>query len=114
LGRMNLVGSYVVIKNGEVYLIGANVPAYQPKNAPPDYDSHRSRKLLLTKKEIMYLIGKSEQKGLTLVPIKVYTNNGKIKLEFAVAKGKKQFDKRESIKKRDSDREMDRELKARG
>jgi SsrA-binding protein len=114
LGRINLMGSYVVIRNEEVYLVGANVPAYQPKNAPSDYDSQRSRKLLLRKKEINYLIGKSQQKGLTMIPLKVYTNNAKIKLEFGIGKGKKKFDKRETIKKRETEKEMKRELKMRG
>jgi len=114
LGRINLMGSYVVIRNGEVYLVGANVPAYQPKNAPSDYDSQRSRKLLLRKKEINYLIGKSQQKGLTMIPLKVYTNNGKIKLEFGIGKGKKKFDKRETIKKRETEKEIKRVLKMRG
>ena len=114
LGRISLMGSYVVIRNGEVYLIGANVPAYQPKNAPADYDPQRSRKLLLRKKEINYLIGKSQQKGLTMIPLKVYTNNGKIKIEFGIGKGKKKFDKRETIKKRETEKEMKRELKTRG
>jgi len=114
LGRISLMGSYVVIRNGEVYLIGANVPAYQPKNAPADYDPQRSRKLLLRKKEINYLIGKSQQKGLTMIPLKVYTNNGKIKIEFGIGKGKKKFDKRETIKKRETEKEMKRELKIRG
>jgi len=114
LGRINLMGSYVVIRNGEVYLVGANVPAYQPKNAPSDYDPQRSRKLLLRKKEINYLIGKSQQKGLTMIPLKVYTNNGKIKLEFGIGKGKKKFDKRETIKKRETEKDMKRELKMRG
>lgn len=114
LGRINLMGSYVVIRNGEVYLVGANVPAYQPKNAPPDYDPKRSKKLLLRKKEINYLIGKSQQKGLTMIPLKVYTNNGKIKLEFGIGKGKKKFDKRETIKKRETEKEMKRVLKMRG
>jgi len=67
-GRINLAGSYVVLKNSEVFLIGANIPPYQPKNAPPDYNPERSRKLLLKKSEIKYLIGKVKQKGLTLVP----------------------------------------------
>jgi SsrA-binding protein len=113
-GRMNLAGSFVVFKGGEAYLLGANVPPYQPKNAPPDYDPKRTRKLLLTRKEINYLLGKSEQKGLTMIPLKVYTNNGKIKVEFGLAKGKQQYDKRGAIKKRELDREMERELKARG
>ena len=114
LGRINLMGSYVVIRNGETYLVGANVPPYQPKNAPSDYDPQRSRKLLLRKKEINYLIGKSQQKGLTMIPLKVYTNNGKIKIEFGIGKGKKKFDKRETIKKRETEKEMKRELKTRG
>jgi SsrA-binding protein len=113
-GRMNLAGSFVVFKGGEAFLLGANVPPYQPKNAPSDYDPKRTRKLLLTRKEINYLLGKSEQKGLTMIPLKVYTNNGKIKLEFGLAKGKQQYDKRDAIKKRELDREMERELKARG
>jgi SsrA-binding protein len=114
LGRINLMGSYVVIRNGEVYLVGANVPPYQPKNAPSDYDPQRSRKLLLRKKEIDYLFGKSQQKGLTMIPLKVYTNNGKIKLEFGIGRGRKKFDKREIIKKRETEKEMKKELKMRG
>jgi SsrA-binding protein len=114
LGRINLMGSYVIIRNSEVYLIGASVPAYQPKNAPSDYDPQRTRKLLLRKTEIDFLFGKSQQKGLTIVPIKVYTNNGKIKIEIGIGKGKKEFDKRETIKKRETEKEMRRELKVRG
>jgi len=113
-GRINLAGSYVVIKNEEVYLIGCHIPPYQPKNAPPDYNPERSRKLLLRKKEIKYLIGKSKQKSLTLVPLRVYTKKGKIKLEFGLTKGKKKADRRETIKKREINKEMERELKARG
>lgn len=113
-GRINLAGAYVVLRAEEVFLIGANVPPYQPKNAPSDYDPGRSRKLLLKKSEIKYLIGKIKQKGLTLVPLRVYTKGAKIKLEFAIAKGKKIVDKRESIKKREVEREIRRELKLRG
>ncbi|TET84404.1 MAG: SsrA-binding protein SmpB [Candidatus Nealsonbacteria bacterium] len=111
LGRINLAGSYVVLKGEEVYLIGANIPPYQPKNVPADYNPERSRKLLLKKSEIKYLIGKVKQRGLTLVPLKVYTKRGKIKLEFGVAKGKKKADKRELIKKREFEREKERFLK---
>ena len=110
-GRINLVGSYVIIKNEEAYLIGAKIPPYQPKNAPPDYNPERLRKLLLKKSEIKYLIGKSKQKGLTLMPLRVYTKRGKIKLEFGIVKGKKKFDKRELIKKREVEREIKRALK---
>ena len=109
--RINLAGSYVILKNSEVYLVGANVPPYQPKNIPPDYNPERSRKLLLKKSEIKYLIGKVKQKGLTLVPLRVYPKRWKIKLEFGIAKGKKKVDKRELIKKREAEREIRRALR---
>ncbi|MFC1630040.1 SsrA-binding protein SmpB [Patescibacteria group bacterium] len=110
LGRVSLAGSYVILKDEEVFLTGCKIPAYQPKNASPDYNPERERKLLLNKKEITYLIGKSKQKGLTLVPLKVYTKRGKIKVEFAIAKGKKKGDKRESIKRKDDERKMKRAI----
>jgi len=112
-GRMNLRGSFVVIKqpDAEIFLIGANIPPYQPNNTPDSYDPKRSRKLLLKKIEIKRLIGKSREKGLTMVPIKVYTIKGKIKIEFAIVKGKKKFDKREKIKKRETKKEIEREIK---
>ncbi len=113
-GRINLAGSYVVLRSEEVYLVGAKVPPYQPKNAPGDYDPERSRKLLLKKAEIKQLIGKTKEKGLTLVPLKVYTVKGQIKIEFGVAKGRKSTDKRQLIKKRETDKEIERELKFRG
>ncbi len=109
-GHINLAGSYVVFKQGEPYLIGAKIPAYQPKNAPADYNPERARKLLLNKKEINELLGKSNEKGFSLVPLKVYAKDGRIKLEFGLAKGKKKYDKKEKIKKRDTEREMNREL----
>lgn len=120
LGRINLAGSYVILRQSlkgdrpEVFLVGANIPPYQPKNAPSNYNPERSRKLLLKKSEIKYLIGKVKQKGLTLVPLKVYTKRDKIKLEFGIAKGKKKIDKREAIKKKEIKREMKRELNLRG
>lgn len=110
-GRISLAGSYVVLHEEEVFLIGANIPPYQPKNAPSDYNPERPRKLLLKKSEIKYLIGKSKQKGLTLVPLRMYTKKGKIKLEFGLAKGKKKFDKRELIKKREIEKEIRQTLK---
>ena len=100
--------------NEEAFLVGASVPPYQPKNAGKDYDPQRSRKLLLRKPEISRLIGKIKERGLTLIPLKVYSNKGKIKLEFGVGKGKKTRDKRETIKRREVDREISRELRARG
>jgi len=119
-GRISIKGSYVVLRQSakgvlpEVYLVGANIPPYQPKNTPKDYEPERSRKLLLTKSEIKHLIGKTKEKGLTLIPLRVYTKRGKIKLEFGIAKGRKKADKRELIKKREAERELKRELKSRG
>ena len=113
-GRVNLTGSYVILKNEEAFLVGCSIPPYQPKNAPADYNPERSKKLLLKKTEIRYLIGKSNQAGLTLLPLKLYPKGGKIKLEFGIAKGMKKADKRELIKKRETQREIDKELKSRG
>ena len=113
-GRINLAGSYVVPKGEEFFLIGSHIPPYQPKNLNFEYNPERSRKLLLKKSEIKYLIGKSLQKGLTLIPLRVYTKNGKIKVEFAIGKGKRKFDKRETIKKRELERDIKRELNLRG
>jgi SsrA-binding protein len=108
---VNLAGSYVIIKNEEVFWLGAKISPYQPKNLPSDYNPERSRKLLLKKSEIKYLIGKSKQKGLTLIPLRIYTKDRKIKLEFGIARGKKKFDKRELIRKKEIKREIERTLK---
>jgi len=110
-GKVNLTGSYVVLRDEEVYLIGCYIHPYQPKNATADYNPERSRKLLLKKQEIKYLIGKSKEKGLTLLPLKLYPKGGKIKLEFSIAKGRKKVDKRDLIKKREFERQKERLLK---
>lgn len=114
LGRASLAGSYVVLKDNEAFLLNASIPPYQPKNAPSNYDPTRLRKLLLKKDEIKYLIGKSQQKGLTLTPLRMYTKGGKIKLEFGLARGRKKASKKELLKKRAVDIEIQRELKLRG
>lgn len=111
LGKANLIGAFIVFKGNEAFLINASIPPYQPKNAPADYNPARTRKILLKKSEINYLIGKSKQRGLTIVPLKMYTNKAKIKIEIAVVRGKKQFDKREIIKKRELEREIKRTIK---
>jgi len=111
-GHFHLDGSYVRLKKGEVWLIGAEIPKYKLAGALPDYNAKRDRKLLLRKKEIKYLVGKSEEKGLTLIPISVYTKRSKIKLEIGIARGKKKHDKRESIKKREDDRKIARAMKS--
>jgi SsrA-binding protein len=110
-GRMSLEGAFVVVRGGEAFLINANIPPYQPNNAPKDYDPLRNKKLLLTKKEIATLAGSEKNKSLTIVPISVYNKGRKIKVEIALVKGKKKQDKRESIKKRETDREIRRTLK---
>ena len=110
-GRMSLDGSYAIIRGNEAFLIGSSVPSLQPKNTPKDYDERRNRKLLLTKKEIKRLAGSEKQNGLTLIALSVYNIGHKIKVELGLAKGKKKSDKRESIKKRESDREINRTLK---
>lgn len=110
-GQMSLEGAYVIIRGGEAYLINAQVPPYQIKNTPADYDPLRNRKILLTKKEIGKLASSEKNKSLTIVPLSVYNKGRKIKIEIALAKGKKKFDKRETIKKRETDITIRRTLK---
>jgi SsrA-binding protein len=112
-GQMSLEGAFIIVRGGEAFLINANIPPYQPKNAPKDYDALRNRKLLLTKKEIAKLAGSEKNKSLTIMPISVYNKNRKIKVEIALVKGRKKHDKRETIKKRETDREIRREIKER-
>lgn len=110
-GRIQLAGSYVVFRGEDLFLTGATIPAYQPANAPQEYETERPRKLLLHKKELKYLVGKIQEKGLTLVPLKVYNQKRKIKLEFGLVRGKRKQDKREKIKKQDTQRDIERALK---
>lgn len=105
-GHMNLSGSYVVLRGGEAWLINAEIPPYQPKNAPSGYDPHRARRLLLKQKELAYLAGKSEERGLTILPTKVYTTRGLVKVEIALSRHKKASDKREAIRERETRREI--------
>ena len=100
-GKGSIKGAYVKVLNNEPYLIGATVSPYQPANTPKDYDPQRSRKLLLSKKEISTLVGTSQTHGLTLVPLKIYDKKGRLKLLIGIARGKKKYDKREAIKKKD-------------
>jgi SsrA-binding protein len=104
----SLTGAYVAVVGGELVLLGAHIPAWQEKNVGTDFDPYRTRKLLVHKKEMMTLLKALQTKGLTIVPISLYSKGRYIKLQIAVAKGKKVFDKRESIKKRDLDRESRR------
>mgnify|MGYP001572099181 CR=1 FL=1 len=112
-GKMSLEGAFVIIRGSEAFLINANIPPYQPNNALKNYDPLRNKKLLLTKKEIVQLAGSEKNKSLTIVPISVYNKNRKIKVEVAIVKGRKKHDKRETIKKRETEREIRREYKDR-
>jgi SsrA-binding protein len=112
-GHVSLKGSYVTFKSAvgaaklpEIYLVNAHIPYYKFAAPSEQYDPYRSRKLLLKKNELRYLVGKKQEKGLTLVPLKLYTKRSLIKLEFGIGRGKKQHDKREAIKKRDVERQM--------
>lgn len=112
-GNINLKGAYVTVHNGEVMLTGAHIGLYKPAGPQKEYDPYRSRKLLLQKKEIARIIGKLKEKGLTAVPLSVYTCRSRIKVDVGIARGKRQFEKRELIKKRDVDREIRSRLKGR-
>jgi len=110
-GHVSLKGAYVTLKAGEkklpeAYLLNSHIPPYKQAGRLDGYDPDRSRKLLLKKKQIKYLIGKKQEQGLTLVPIKLYTRKGFIKLEFGIGRGRKKYDKRELIKKREIDRQV--------
>ncbi|MBI5254775.1 SsrA-binding protein SmpB [Candidatus Falkowbacteria bacterium] len=113
-GQMSLKGSYIAIKNTptpEIYLIKSSVSLYKKAGPMPSYDPERPRKLLLTRQEINKLLAKLKQKGLTLIPLRVYNKRNLIKLEFALVSPKKKFDKKESIKNREIDRQIQRALK---
>jgi SsrA-binding protein len=106
-GKVNLGDSYGDIKRSEVFLVDAHISPYPQANRL-NHNPLRTRKLLLHKKEIKRLIGKVEQRGYTLIPVKFYFVNGRVKVDLALAKGKKLFDKRETLKKRTMEREMER------
>lgn len=110
-GNINLKGSYVTVRNGELMLLNAHIGPYKPAGNRLGYDPTRSRKLLLTRKEIGRMIGKLKEKGLTAVPLRVYTHNDRIKVSVGIARGKATYEKRELLKKRAVDREMRTALK---
>ena len=107
-GKVQLTDGYVVIKNGELYLIGCRINALRAASTHVHPEADRTKKLLMKKAEIRRLIGKIEQKGFTLVPLNLHYRGGRVKAEIALAKGKAQHDKRETEKKRDWDREKGR------
>lgn len=108
-GRMELKDSYAVIDNGEAYLVGAHIAPYDFAREG-GHDPERRRKLLMHKSEISRLAGILAEKGLTLVPLQVYFKDGKAKIELGLAKGKRTYDKRETIRRRDMEREIERDL----
>lgn len=110
-GRANLRDGYVLIRNGEAWLINVHVSPYQTASLYFNHDPRRSRKLLLHRDQIRKLIGKVEQKGLTIVPTKMYLKKGLVKVEIALVRGKQLHDKRESLKERAQKREIERALK---
>jgi SsrA-binding protein len=113
-GRANLKEAYVVIKNGEIVLIGAHLSPLATASTHVHADPTRTRKLLLHREEISRLVGKVERAGYTLAPLDLHYKNGRIKLAVGLAKGKKQHDKREAIKEREWNREQQRLLRSRG
>lgn len=112
-GQVSLEGAYVTIRAGEAYLRNAYVGKYKQAANLDGYDEQRERKLLLNKHEILKLTDQTKGKGLTLVPLEIYTSKKRLKLKIGVAKGKKQYDKRESIKKKETKRATDRMIRSR-
>ncbi|MCT9809557.1 SsrA-binding protein SmpB [Acidovorax sp. Be4] len=112
-GKVQLTDGYVVIKDGELYLIGCQINPLRTASTHVNPDAARTKKLLLHKEEIRRLIGKVEQKGYTLVPLNLHWKNGLVKAEIALAKGKGEHDKRDTIKDREGKREVERAMKGR-
>lgn len=108
LGHPGISGAHCIVRSGEIFVVGMRLPSFQPGNEPHAYESERTRKLLLSKKEITRISEKMKN-GLTLVPLRIYNDKrGYLKLSVALARGKKQYDKREVIKKRETEREIRR------
>ncbi|MEK9803511.1 MAG: SsrA-binding protein SmpB [Curvibacter sp.] len=112
-GKVQLTDGYVVIRDGEMYIIGCQINPLKTASTHVRPDAVRTKKLLLKKDEIKRLIGKVEQKGYTLVPLNLHWKNGKVKCEIGLAKGKAEHDKRDTIKEREGKREVERALKSR-
>ncbi len=110
-GHMSLRGAFVTIHNGSAYLTNANIPPWQAANTPDGYDATRSRRLLLTTAQLKQFIGKLHEQGLTIVPVRVYPKRSVIKVEIALAKGKKLHNKKEKKKEQDIKRDVDRMLR---
>ncbi len=111
-GSVNLRDSYAEVRNGELWMLNVHIAPYEP-GSRENADPYRDRKLLLHRGEIMRLLGRVQEKGLTLIPLRMYLKNNRAKIEVALARGKKQYDKRDAIAKRESAREIDRAIKER-
>jgi SsrA-binding protein len=112
-GQGSLEGAHVIVRGAEAYVVGMLIPPYQEKNTPKDYEPRRNRRLLLSRPEIAQLASQEGGKGLTIVPISVYTKGTLVKLSVAVVRGKKKYDKRETTKRREADIEMGRAMRDR-
>jgi SsrA-binding protein len=112
-GQASLTGSYVSIRGGEAFLKNAFVARYKNSPARDDYNENRDRKLLLHKSQIAKLAHSLDEKGTAIVPLEIYTSKRRLKLKIAVAKGKKQYDKRESIKRKETNRDLERAVRRR-
>ena len=110
-GQGSLKGARVIARGSEAYLVGASIPPWQIANAPKSYDTERTLRLLLSKKEIARISGAEGENGLTIVPIKVYNSTRRLKLAIAIVRGKKKADKRQTIRKREEKRRIERTLK---
>ena len=111
-GRVNLRDSFARVEDGEVFLYNVNISPYSHRGYA-DHEPLRRRKLLLRRDEIRKLVGRTHEKGMTLVPVRMYFKNGRVKLAVSLAKGKKDYDKRETIKRREADRETRAAIKGR-
>lgn len=109
--KAKLEGAHVLIRGSEAFIVGMHIAPYQAANTLKDYEADATRKLLLTRKELDLLDTKTEEQGLTAIPIRLYNKGRKIKVEVGIARGKKKYDKRESIKQRDTERDLKRTLK---
>ncbi|MBI4827444.1 MAG: SsrA-binding protein SmpB [Nitrospinae bacterium] len=110
-GKVTLHDAFARVTKGEAWLCGCHINPYQAQNTFTTYDPMRDRKLLLHKRQIAQLAAATQEKGMTLLPLKLYFKKGQVKIELGVGKGKKQYDKREDLKRRDAEREMDRAMK---
>ncbi|MCR4405716.1 MAG: SsrA-binding protein SmpB [Anaerolineae bacterium] len=112
-GRVNLRDSYAIVRDGELWLINSHIAPYDPASRQ-NHEPRRHRKLLMHRHQINRLAGQVQERGYTLIPLRMYLRGGRAKVELALARGKRQYDKRETIAKREADRQIERALKERG